>query len=258
MKNDCKGIDLFDGLIGELRGLLAPYTDERQSTNVDSSDGVLWQSSPEQVILQRDTAFELGGGGLPAVSGILYTSDATLLQPSLISVYGRGLQQLFRSAETSEGQSGAVFPFAHIMLVGIDTKFTVEDFKLYNLLRSIEYLRYRISPWGFMPRISTVQNREQVRVAREAAKKGLDFQEAGRVYLDTYLHHPAVSAAELIFLTLPQQTFDYKTLAGIFDRAQELTMSLDHALNNLKMDCSACNLKPVCDEVETLCSEGRE
>lgn len=144
-------------------------------------------------------------------------------------------------------------PYARVTLVRLRKEFAAEEHKLYNLLRSIEYIRYHVNPRGYMPRISTVQSREQVRVSRDAVSEGLDFYKAGRVYEEAYLKHPAVEAAETVFITLNQ--FDYRALQNLLNRAEDITMSLDHPLNHLKMDCGSCSLKPVCDEVEALCTK---
>ncbi len=139
-------------------------------------------------------------------------------------------------------------PYARVTLVNVRDAFTAEEQKLYNLFRSIEYIRYRVSPRGYVPRISTSRNREQVRVSGEAVRAGLDFFKAGRVYGDACLKHPAVASAETFFITL--DGFDYKALQDLFDRTERITTSLEHPLNRLNMDCTACSLKQVCDEAE--------
>jgi hypothetical protein len=146
-------------------------------------------------------------------------------------------------------------PYARVTIVGISSEFLREDFKLYQLFRSIEYVRYHVSPKGYMPRISTAHGREQVRISADAVEAGLDFGKAGQVYNAAYLKHPAVLWAKTAFVTA--KDFDYIKLKSISDAAEAFIMSLDHPLNNLNMDCSSCNLKPVCDEADKLCGDGR-
>ncbi len=247
---------LYDGLIEEFYRLLDNYEADRVTRNVEAAS-FAWDSSEGQLLLKKDAAIELGGGGLPAVSGVLCTCCGELVRKGMseggaehastggekrVTLYGPDLPVL-------RGDS----PYARVTLVALREEFAGEEHKLYNLLRSVEYIRYHVNPQGYMPRISTAQSREQVRVSGDAIEKGLDFYKAGRVYGEAYLGHPAVEAVETVFITLPH--FDYRALQALLDRAEAVTMSLEHALNRLMMDCGSCRLKPVCDQVEALCAD---
>lgn len=239
---------LYDHLISEFRQMLEPYRVYCTVRDV-ASDCYAWESREGQVLLKSEAATELGGGNLPAVSGMLCTclhagarhgadvGDLPTVNGRKVMLYGPDLPAL----------KGDV-PYARVMLVNVKEEFTAEEYKLYNLFRSIEYLRYRVNPKGYMPRISTAQSREQVRVSADAVGSGLDFFKVGRVYGDACLKHPAVESAETFFITLAD--FDYRALQNLFDRAERITMSLEHSLNHLSMDCATCNLRRVCDEVE--------
>ena len=54
----------------------------------------------------------------------------------------------------------------------------------------------------------------------------------------------------MLFITLPD--FPYDELEALARRGEALTSSLHRIFDNLVMDCSACSLKPVCDQVEGL------
>ncbi|MCM1569808.1 MAG: carbon monoxide dehydrogenase [Roseburia sp.] len=247
---------MFDGILAELYRLLDCCEGQRIKKDVDS-DSFRWPLAKQQLVLKGEGAIELGGGGMPAVSGVLYRGlpDFTkgggdTFAPSelerrapgaegikTVELYGPDLPEL----------KGDV-PYARVTLVTLRGEFTAEEHKLYQLLRSIEYIRYHVEPEGYMPRISTAQSREQVRVSKEALKKGLNFFKVGRLYEEAYLRHPAVEAAETVFITTEQ--FAYAGLQALLDREEAFIMSLEHPLNRLKMDCSVCGLKPVCDELE--------
>lgn len=239
---------LYDSVVSEFRQMLEPYRMSCTARDV-APDSFFWESREGQVLLKSEAAAELGGGNLPAVSGVLYTclhagerqgADAAaspVASGRKVMLYGPDLPAL----------KGDV-PYARVVLANIREEFTTEECKLYNLFRSIEYIRYHVNPRGYMPRISTTQGREQVRVSGEAVRDGLDFFKVGRVYGDAFLKHPAVESAEIYFITL--DSFGYKALQDLFDRAERITMSLEHSLNRLNMDCAACNLRRVCDEVE--------
>ena len=105
-------------------------------------------------------------------------------------------------------------------------------------------------PKGYMMRISAASEREPVRVSREALKTGLDFAKVGGLFLSGYHKHSKVLAAKLIFITLPD--FPYHELNKKVLQAEKITLALNHILGSLKMDCGACNMKQVCDEVEEM------
>lgn len=260
----------YEGLLTEYYKLVEGLGAYRVTKDV-GAECFEWDSIEGQLLLKGDSAIELGGGSLPAVSGVLYCDGLALAggrstsvdagSGSVSAAAGGGAVRLEEaSTETAVrrvtlyGQDLPVLkgdvPYARVSLVGIKKEFTTEGYKLYNLIRSIEYIRYRVSPMGYMPRISTVQDREQVRVSRAALDEGLDFYKVGRLYEEAYLKHPAVQWAETVFITL--RDFDYGALRKLFERAESVTMSLEHPLGNLQMDCNSCKLKTVCDEVEAL------
>lgn len=247
---------LYDSVISEFRQMLEPYRMSCTARNV-APDCFAWESREGQVLLKSEAVAELGGGNLPAVSGVLCTclhagaeQGADAGAPSAAddrafpAVGGRKVMLYGPDLPALKGD----VPYARVMLVNIREEFAAEEHKLYNLFRSIEYIRYHVNPRGYMPRISTAQSREQVRVSEDAVRDGLDFFKVGRVYGDACLKHPAVESAETFFITL--DGFDYKALQDLFDRAECITMSLEHSLNHLNMDCTTCNLRRVCDEAE--------
>jgi len=228
-------VNLYDNLIQECLALLG-NTVSRSLPLAGSAP--LWQAEDEQrLILQRDMAYELGGGGLPAVSALAYTS-----QPA------EGDRLLLCGPDLPELKADS--PYARLTILHIDDRDWQDNQQAYRLLRRMEYTRYHVYPRGFMMRISTSAGREPVRVSRRALQEGLDFAKAGQLFLQAYHKHPQVQAAALLFITAPD--FPYEQLAQKAARMEGVTNSLDQIFNNLVMDCRSCSLKPVCDEVEGL------
>jgi hypothetical protein len=234
-------LELYGELLSELAGILEPHG----KALVEYDGAAAWDNDEKQVILGDEAVLELGGAGLPAVSMVLCVSRRDM-GDAPVRLYGQDLGSLCHA-----GKGVVNVPYARISIVGIDPAFLQEEFKLYQLIRSIEYVRYHVSPVGYMPRISTMRGREQVRVSRAAVTGGLDLGIVGSVYNGAYCAHPAVEWAKTTFVTLADA--DFAGLKGIADRAEAYVMSLDHPLNNLNMDCGSCNLKVVCDEAEKLC-----
>lgn len=228
-------MNLYDNLIRECFELVG---DAALRTLPLTGNEPLWEMENEQrLILQRDMAYELGGGSLPAVSALAYTSRPA--EKDRLLLHGPDLPELKADS-----------PYARLTVLHIDDRDWQDDQQAYQLLRRMEYTRYHVYPRGFMMRISTLAGREPVRVSRRTLQEGLDFARVGQLFLHAYHRHPQVRAVTLMFITAPE--FPYDLLAQKAAKMETVTGSLDRIWHHLAMDCRSCNLKPVCDEVEGL------
>lgn len=191
----------------------------------------------DNVILRGDMAYELGGGRLAALSGLAITSSEQLVSGDEVLLYGPDLTELSADA-----------PYARIAVVRVAEDGLGEGNELYNAIRKIEYVRYHINPKGYMTRISASNEREPVRISKEAITGGINFAKVGKLFMDSYHKNPKIEAVKLIFITIPD--FSYEELETQIRKNEQITATIDHVLKNLVMDCNACNLKPICDEVE--------
>lgn len=206
---------------------------------VPTADETWTDAGDYNFIMHRDMAYELGGGNLPAVSGVGFTSSHGLVGGDELWLYGPDLPHLQKDA-----------PYARLTLLRVAEDSFGEDDAAYATIRKIEHTRYHIFPEGYMMRISATSQREPVRVSRKALEEGLDFAKVGAMFLSGYHQHSQVLAAKLIFITIPD--FPYHELNKLVHQAEKITMTLDHIFKNLKMDCRTCNLKQVCDQVEEM------
>ena len=99
-----------------------------------------------------------------------------------------------------------------------------------------------------MIRAAAFSNREQVRVSKKALKKGLTFEQVGNLFIEKYKQNRHVQAVKVIFVTLPEAP--YEKLDTLAAKSQNIIKALDHIMDDLPMDCKACEWKAVCDEVE--------
>ena len=204
-----------------------------------------WESNDKnQIIFQSDTAYELGGGTLPALSSIALTDREDFVTRDEILLIGQDLGEI-------KGDS----PFARIALLNVNEDEMGTGEKLYQTIRKIEYARYHIHPEGYMMRISAFTHREAARVGKDAVKKGLSFGHIGRFFIDEYKKNPQVKAVKLLFVTDPG--FPYDKLEAIMKKSESITTALDHIMKDIRMDCQTCSLKTVCDEVEALCEKDK-
>ena len=180
-----------------------------------------------QVILQRDTAFELKGTGFNLVTCDGVTDEIVIIGKDLCDIKTES-------------------PFARISL--IQTEKQADEQKAYNLIRKIEYVKYHFFPEGYMIRTSSRSHKEAVRISKSAVKKGISFQKIGSLLISKYKENPAVKGVKVFFITEPSA--DYGKIESLAQKSNSITEALNHIMNSVTFDCDTCNLKAVCDEVE--------
>lgn len=224
---------LYDGVIARCSAMLQPFSCRHYEGSLKVK---LWERESEQRILfKKDMAYELGGGNLPAYSGVAFTSDEAVKDE--IIVYGPDLPQLKKDS-----------PYARLTILRVDDSSWKDNEQAYRVMRRLDYTRFHIFPKGFMMRISAAANREPVRVGRAELQAGLNFEQVGRLFLEAYHEHPEVLGAKIIFIT--DKNFPYDKFGEEVQKMDSIAESMNEIFNNLIMDCAACRLKPVCDEVE--------
>lgn len=229
-------MELYNELIRETEGLL----EGRPLQSWDYDSGAAWPDvGVSELVLGRDAAFELGGSGKPALHYTCVTTSSDLVDRDQVLLWGPDLRELRADA-----------PYARIALlrVGDIESDDGDDTVAYNAIKDMEFVKYHVFPKGYMLRISTEDNREQVRVSRKALGEGMSFYRVGCDFIRCYRKNPNVLSVKLIFITAPDGP--YKALAACGRRSVEITRTLCTILDGLPMDCSACHLKPICDEVE--------
>lgn len=197
-----------------------------------------WKNLDEKVfIFPADSAVELGASDMDSSYLIAYTTDESLVKKDEILLRGKDIKDL-------KGDE----PFARIAILLIDDSKHQDEQKIYRFLRDIEYKRYKVNPDGYMIRVNTNQLREGARVSKDAVKKGISFAHVGKILQDAYKKDENVKAVKQIFITDP--SFDFKTFEGVAKLNEGITVTLDHILKNLKMDCNTCSFKDICDTIE--------
>lgn len=217
-------MDFFNSLIKDTSALLCDFP--QNSYSYDKA-GAWADIGYNQVILQRDTAFELSGTGFNLVTTEPFNDE--------IVVIGNDLNEIDGNCK-----------FARISLVQIED--TADEQKAYNLIRKIEYVKYHYFPDGYMIRTSSRSHKEAVRVGKTAIKNGINFEKVGNLLISKYKEIPAVKGVTVIFVT--EKGADYNALSTLAEKNNKITETLNHVMNNVNFDCSTCNLKAICDEVE--------
>ena len=195
-----------------------------------------WRDTGEsELVMLRDAAFELGGGSCPSANFTCVTSDEGLVPKDEILLYGKDLPEL--SSDVS---------FARLAFLLVDD-LGGDDEATYQAIRDMEFVKYHVFPQGYMVRISSESNREQVRLSKAAVSRGIDFQKVGAAYIKGYHKNPHVRRVQIVFIT---DNAVVAELAKTAKKVDDITKTLTHILEGLPTDCGSCSLKPICDEVE--------
>ena len=226
-------MELYNSLIKETRELV----DRLPAKVWDYDPAAVWPcNSSSELVLQKDAAFELGASGKGSANFVLFTSNEALGGRDQVVLCGRDLREIKGDCD-----------FARVVLLRIGV-LEDEDEAVYRTLRDIEFAKYHVYPQGYMVRISPESYREQVRVSREAVRRGINFRALGMNYIRAYKQDPNVISATVIFLTDPAA--DYAALRAMAKKSADVTGTLTHIFEGLPTDCSVCALKDICDEVE--------
>ena len=226
-------MELYNSLIKESNSLL-----DKGSPRVwEYRPGDAWKDiGSSELVLQKDAAYELGAMGKGSANYVLFTSSPELVDKDQILLYGSDLSEIKGEVD-----------FARIVLLRVGL-IDGDDEAVYRTLKDIEFAKYHVYPEGYMVRMSPESYREQVRVSKQALKKGISFKNIGANYITAYKKDPNVLNATVIFVTAPG--FDYGAMKKLAKKANDVTGTLTHILEGLPTDCSVCALKDICDEVE--------
>lgn len=202
--------------------------------------GQTWPKVDDRsMILRSDMAYELGSGNLPAVGMTLVTDEESLVKEDSLYLIGDDLSEIKSDRA-----------FARIALLRMEPGVLKEGDALYKAIRELEYTRYHFYPEGFMMRVSASKSKESVRVSKEALENGLTFEKTGSQMIEAFHEHPGVLAVSLFYIT--DEQFAFEKLRALQKEAEAITKAIDHIGNGAIMDCVACNLQEVCNEVEGL------
>lgn len=226
-------MELYNSLIKDTNAQL-----ENLSPRVwDYAPADCWKDTgSSELVLQRDAAYELGAMGKGSANYVLFTSNSELVNKDQVILYGPDMQDIKSDCD-----------FARVVLLRVGV-LDDDDEAVYRTLKDIEFAKYHVYPEGYMVRMSPENSREQVRVSKQALKKGISFKAVGASYVTEYKKDANVLNATVIFVTDPKA--DYAALQAMAKKSGAVTGTLTHILEGLPTDCSVCALKDICDEVE--------
>ncbi len=231
-------MELYNSIIEKVNGHLGSTVPKKYAYNPDKT----WEDvGGNQLIMMKESAYELGGDNKPAVNYACISSDDYVTEDE-IWVYGKDLNEI----------NGSV-SFARIVLVKVDSlkgEGEEDTEPLFRAIQDIDFVKYHVYPKGYMIRSSSDSFREQVRVSKDAVKKGISFEQVGNSYIKEYKKNPNVLAVRVIFATVDDA--DYAEMRKDAKKVRDITKTLSRILEGMSTDCHSCSLKEICDEVEGL------
>ncbi len=226
-------MELYNSLIKDTLGFIEKgspkvwaYSEKDCWTDIGSSE----------LVMQRDAAYELGASGKGSANYVLFTSSSDLVNKDQVLLYGPDLKDIHGDID-----------FSRIVLLRVGV-LDDDNEKVYRILKDIEFAKYHVYPEGYMVRMSPESYREQVRVSKQAVRRGISFRSIGASYIKAYKKDENVLNATVIFITGPG--YDYRAMKDTAKKASDITNTLTTILEGLPTDCSVCSLKGICDEVE--------
>jgi CO dehydrogenase/acetyl-CoA synthase beta subunit len=231
-------MELYNSIIEKVNGHLGSTVPKKYAYNPDKT----WEDvGGNQLIMMKESAYELGGDNKPAVNYACISSDDYVTEDE-IWVYGKDLNEI----------NGSV-SFARIVLVKVDSlkgEGEEDTEPLFRAIQDIDFVKYHVYPKGYMIRSSSDSFREQVRVSKEAVRKGISFEQVGNSYIKQFKKNPDVKAVKVIFATADDP--NYAEMKKDAKKVRDITKTLSKILEGMSTDCHTCILKQICDEVEGL------
>ena len=218
-------MELYNPLINSTKEILS----KGKPTVWDYNPRKAWNDlGAAELVLQKESAYELGALGLGSANYICTTTSSELVNKDQVLLYGPDLKAIKKDT-----------PFARIVLLRIGA-LEGEDEEVYRALKDIEFCKYHVYPEGYMVRMSPESHREQVRVSKKAIKKGISFEAVGNRYIEAYKKDVNVLNVTVIFVTDP--TMDFKAMLENSKKVDAITNTLTHIMEGLPTDCSVCQL----------------
>ena len=215
-------MELYNSIIEKVNGHLGSSVPKKYAYNPDKT----WEDvGGNQLIMMKESAYELGGDNKPAVNYACISSDDYVTEDE-IWVYGKDLNEI----------SGSV-SFARIVLVKVDSlkgEGEEDTEPLFRAIQDIDFVKYHVYPKGYMIRSSSDSFREQVRVSKDAVRKGISFEQVGNSYIKEYKKNPNVLAVRVIFATVDDA--DYAEMRKDAKKVRDITKTLSKILEGMATD----------------------
>ncbi|MDY6903383.1 MAG: hypothetical protein SWH61_01745 [Thermodesulfobacteriota bacterium] len=229
---------LFDDTIKQINKFADQKADTRSFCRMQASDAPVWPSGGDRdVVLRGDTALELGGPKADSFALLLWTDNPDLVTDGRITRIGPD----FNAVDTMNAA------FARVLIVcGSD----FDETNAYERFVELSLIAYEVSLKGYMMRTASQQNKEWVRISREALERGFDANALGRALVDACCCKDYVTAAETVMVV--GDAAAVATLRDTGANALQYISAMRKMAEEMTFDCNSCEYQSVCDGVSEL------
>ena len=228
---------IFDDLVSDVNDINNKYVAKKLSINLNQE----FKENINQIIFSDDKAYELGANPYNGITLDLLTDSSFEDEILLI---GDDLDSIKNNTD-----------YARIVLASIDKDLIGTSNKLYNNIRKFDYVKYHLNLEGIMVRESVFNKKESLVISNKELKNGnLNFSNFGSYILAKHKELPFIKNVKVIFVN--KKIYAFAELSKIVTKCENITKALDHLMNKVnKMDCHACSLQVICNEVEKKVNE---
>lgn len=229
---------MFDSEIKEIKSFLKFKNHNRELTCFDYDKTCSWPSGEgRNIIFKEDTGLEIGNPQAGSVSFLLWSDNLDMIDNGRISVIGPDISEA----------SSSDLPFCKIVIAGVEGFNKDNTFKRY---RDLEAIRYDIDLKGYMMKGTSQYQREWSRISKEAISNGFSFKHLGNALIEKFRETDYVTSVEIIFVTTSSK--DVSELGDIAIRVGRIINAMNKMLEEMSLDCEACEYLDVCDQVREL------
>jgi len=231
-------MQLYDAVIDEIKIIQDRQAAEGKLKDLVFCENNAWPDAGRRnLVLQSDTAIELGNPTTESVSLALWTETVGRVNDNRITLVGPDI------SATTKSQ----LPFGKIVLIegsGFDEE------NAYDRYREIDLVRFDLSLKGYMMRATSQYMREWSRISKESVKNGFSFSILASTLISELKKIDYVKSVEVIFLTSTVQ--DVARFKPMAQKVDSINKALSKMMAEMSFDCADCEYEEVCDEVSAL------
>jgi CO dehydrogenase/acetyl-CoA synthase beta subunit len=229
---------LYETIIDEIIAFRAQKEAAGELKELDFSRDHLWPAAGDRnLVLQSDTAIELGNPANESLSLSIWTENSEAVTDNRITLIGPDVP----------GAEGSRLPFGKIVL--IEGKGFHED-NAYDRFREIDLVRFDISLKGYMMRAASLYMREWSRISKTAVENGFSFSVLGSALIKELKKIDYIKSVEVIFVTASDK--DVALLKPVASQVGKINGAMSKMMEEMSFDCDECEYNEVCDDVSEL------
>lgn len=236
-------MQLYDTIIDDISAYLAQKAAAAELRELAFANPHLWPDAGDRnLVLQSDTAIELGNPANESVSISIWTEKSKVVTDNRISLIGPDIPE----------SEGSRLPFGKIVLIE-GTGFT--DDNACDRYRELDLVRFDLSLKGYMMRAASLHMREWSRISKTAVDAGFSFSVLGSALIGELKNFDYIKSVEVIFVTSADK--DVAALKPVASQVGQINNAMSKMMAEMSFDCEDCEYSEVCDDVSELRSMHR-